>query len=396
MDHTIVNSSNLTLAEQVDIKRKGIQTAILFFIICSIALALYYVYAHQHDEELLFREQISELDEMELLIQNSMKEAVSPLVVLNKSETAKQLLISKDESGRVFLNDMFLSYIQEVGIYQQIRLIDNDGMEIVRVDSFNDGSIDVVQPEALQDKSKRYYYTETMNMPANTLYLSPFDLNVENGQIEIPYKPMIRIGKTYESENIVNGMMILNVQGKKILEDIGKVNRHENDRLFMLNSEGYYLYSEDEEKNFAFMFPDKKDIGFFSDYEAEWKSILEDKILVKSEIGNFYSRKINLLDSQYYRTNENYVYIVMHVPKSSISKSDNDLLKLMLLMALLLVPLASVLGWYLGVTKARSTIYKNRLEKSASRDNLTGLYNHRMIIHLLTQSMLNARRKKES
>lgn len=397
MDKTVVSSSNLTLIEQQKIRKQGIQTIIVFLIIFSIILVTYYLYAHQHNEEHLLDEQIAELDEMQMSIQNNMKEAASPLIIFNRSETAKQLLLNEDDRGRELFNDMFLAYIQEVGVYQQIRLINDKGIEIVRVDRFNDGSFEVVRKEDLQDKSKRYYFNETIEMPPNFVYLSPFDLNIENGQIEIPYKPMIRIGKTYESEDkIINGMMILNVQGEKLLDDIGKMNKHASDILFMLNSDGYYLYSDDEDKNFAFMFPKKKDIGFFSDYEDVWAKILNDEMIIGSDAGNFYARRMYLLDPKYYRTNEDFVYLVMHVPKSEINRIDNELIKFIILSSLFLLPLASLIGWYIGATRARNIIYKNRLERNAARDNLTGLYNHRMIIQLLNHAQLLAKRSNET
>ncbi len=132
---------------------------------------------------------------MQTSIQNNMQVAASPLLIFNRSETAKQILIKDDDSKREIFNDIFLSLIKEVGVYQQIRLIDKKGMEIVRVDNHSNGTYEIVEKERLQDKSSRYYFTETMDTLEDTIYVSPFDLNMERGQIEIPYKPMIRIGK---------------------------------------------------------------------------------------------------------------------------------------------------------------------------------------------------------
>jgi len=45
----------------------------------------------------------------------------------------------------------------------------------------------------LQKKADRYYFAATMALKPGGLYLSPLDLNIENGRIEVPIKPMIRI-----------------------------------------------------------------------------------------------------------------------------------------------------------------------------------------------------------
>ena len=396
MDWNATKQNKVPPAEKNKIQRKGLIYGIAFMIVIIALLSLYYTYTHTRVDAQLMQEQLVELDTMEASIQNNMQIAASPLLIFNRSETAKEILVKDNESRREIFNDIFLSLTKEIGIYQQIRLIDNFGMEIVRVDNHSNGTYEIVDKAKLQDKSNRYYFKETMKVSEDTIYISPFDLNMERGQIEIPYKPMIRLGKSYRtSDGNINGMMILNVNGKIILDDIAQLNSHTNDSVFLLNRDGYYLHSEETDKNFAFMFPDKQDVGFFNDFKNEWELILQGEEIIITDEGHFYIKEISLLDPMYYRSSPNEFYLVMYVPESEVHRADGELNKSVLISGVFLIPLSLLLGWSFGITRARNIFYKKQLEENASRDSLTGLYNHRMIIHLLNQMIGLSKRKDE-
>jgi hypothetical protein len=46
----------------------------------------------------------------------------------------------------------------------------------------------------LQDKRHRYYFAAILQLKSGELYISPLDLNVEQGRVELPFKPMLRFG----------------------------------------------------------------------------------------------------------------------------------------------------------------------------------------------------------
>eukprot|EP00951_Prasinocladus_malaysianus_P020358 scaffold166408_cov36-Prasinocladus_malaysianus.AAC.2 len=80
----------------------------------------------------------------------------------------------------------------------QLMLIDSSGMESVRIDAdlSPDGSsyIWTVTPDALlQDKSSSYYSVAALDLQPASIFVSPVDLNVENGSVEIPFTPVYRI-----------------------------------------------------------------------------------------------------------------------------------------------------------------------------------------------------------
>ncbi len=156
--------------------------------------------------------------------------------------------------------------------FDQVRLLDTSGMELLRV-NYNNGNPAVVPLDKLQNKSDRYYFQEAMKLSAGEIYVSPFDLNIENGQIEQPLKPMIRVCASVFSDSGTRlGVVILNYLGQRILTDLQK--RESNFKhTMLLNADGYWLLSPDKNLEWTFMYPDKKSISFASTYPEAWAQI---------------------------------------------------------------------------------------------------------------------------
>jgi len=126
--------------------------------------------------------------------------------------------------------------------YYQVRYIDADGMEVVRVDS--DGrQARIIAQERLQDKSDRYYFTETIRLPSGQLYISPLDLNREHGRVEVPYKPVIRYAVPVDYLGERAGIIIINVFGDALLRFLESQGKYYS--LMLVDPEGYYLFHPD-------------------------------------------------------------------------------------------------------------------------------------------------------
>lgn len=125
-----------------------------------------------------------------------------------------------------------------------------------------------------------------MKLEKGSIYFSVLDLNMEFDKIEIPYKPMIRIGSpVFDQEGNKIGMVILNFLAATIFEQI----RNENDRsmgnTLVVNKNGYYFMGLNPKDEWGFMFPEKKDKTFFNDFSEE------SKIVYSNISGSFSTRK---------------------------------------------------------------------------------------------------------
>lgn len=165
------------------------------------------------------------------------------LMVLHDSPALHQLIKSSKKGylkRKKIVEKEFLSFSENKKKYCQIRYIDSKGKEIIRVDSTGEDSF-VIPREKLQIKKDRYYFEETIKLGKDEIFVSKLDLNREKGQIERPYKPVIRYATPiFKDKRKREGVLILNVYADKFLKEISRLN-HENQSFMLFSNDGYYF-----------------------------------------------------------------------------------------------------------------------------------------------------------
>jgi PAS domain S-box-containing protein len=158
-------------------------------------------------------------------------------------------------------------------VYDKISWLDQSGMEQLRV-NFNPNSPIVVPAYALQNKSARYFFTEAIKLRKDEIYLSPFDLNVEDDQIETPHKPTIRIGTPLvDSSGKQRGILLINYLGKDLLD---LLRASHDSPLWLLNPQGYWLLGPKPEDEWGFMFR-QQERSMAHRYPAVWQRIVSEE-----------------------------------------------------------------------------------------------------------------------
>jgi len=141
------------------------------------------------------------------------------------------------------LEQEFLALSRNRRIYYQIRYLNEKGKEVVRVD-FDGLRTRVIHQDKLQDKSNRYYFKKTVRLSGKQIFVSPLDLNREKGQIEVPYKPVIRYGiNVYNDNRKKAGIVILNIDASQFLKRL--------DNIRLVDNQGYFLNHPDPEKSWG-------------------------------------------------------------------------------------------------------------------------------------------------
>lgn len=187
-------------------------------------------------------------------------EFISDVRVLAKSESLNRFINSrKPHLDWVYVAKEFVTMSQEKGNYDQIRYLNLSGMEVVRV-NYNGGNPTIVPPIELQDKSNRYYFKDSLKQNPEHVYISPLDLNKEHGIIELPYKPVIRIGTTVFNGSKKTGVLLLNYYGDKILSHINMLLSESDSETMMVNKNGYWLISKDKNNLWGFMHKNNKNL----------------------------------------------------------------------------------------------------------------------------------------
>ncbi|MEW6233568.1 MAG: GAF domain-containing protein, partial [Chloroflexota bacterium] len=126
--------------------------------------------------------------------------------------------------------------------YLQIRFLDENGNELVRVD-WDGQRARPIPPAELQNKADRPYFQETMKLAPGQVYVSPLDLNQEWGRIVIPYQPTIRLATPiFDRQGERRGLVIVNVLGQDLLHRPGAPPREEGTFFFLADQRGYYVH----------------------------------------------------------------------------------------------------------------------------------------------------------
>ena len=176
-------------------------------------------------------------------IEKDISDVVSDLLFLAEHITRSGLPRSLTWERERLISEEFKVFVRTKRLYDQIRYIDNDGMEIVRV-NFNGGEPRVVSETELQNKVNRYYFREALAQDRSGIYLSRFDLNVEKGVIEYPLKPMIRFGTpVFDRENVKRGIILLNYFGHRLIGNFTQAAANIADHVELINDNGYWLSS---------------------------------------------------------------------------------------------------------------------------------------------------------
>lgn len=295
------------------------------------------------------------------------------------SKQVEQFYIFEKTDFDRHLAETFYEYSVSKKIYDQIRFIDCTGQEKVRV-NLKGNNVSVVPKDQLQNKSSRYYFTETMKIGRDSVYFSVLDLNVEFDKIEIPYKPMIRIGSpVFDQAGNKIGIVVVNFLAGMIIDEIRNENGRSLANTLLINKKGYYFMGLSSEDEWGFMFPDKKDKTFFNDFPSE------SEIIYSKNSGSFSSPKglfvystiipqidNDLLNQDNYTIesgHNNFWKIISFIPKETINKSIYEKLNVWIKIIIVISIAIIFLLWIL----ARNIQYK-QLAYAELKSTNTKLY----------------------
>ncbi|MFC1551600.1 ATP-binding protein [Candidatus Latescibacterota bacterium] len=210
-------------------------------------------------------------------LRNDFRHVVKDLTFLTYYHQT-QLVIKDNEYNEIEYKELcndFLLFSVGSKLYDQIRILNTDGMEIIRV-NFNSGTHAIVPKDQLQFKGDRYYFNDTIGLKRGEIFLSPFDLNIEQNKIEIPLKPMIRFGTPiYNALGEKRGVFILNFLGENLIKHFTDTVEHSPGHYMLLNSDSYWIVGRDKEEEWGFMYEDKKNSTMGASFPEAWKTIGE-------------------------------------------------------------------------------------------------------------------------
>ena len=209
------------------------------------------------------------------IIDGDFRSIVADVMILARIRELTKLVAEPVAEHRQAVAEEFQLFLEQKQIYDQARFLDTEGKEVVRV-NLRGGRAEVVPADQLQQKGDRYYVRETLELKPGELFMSPFDLNVEEGRIEQPNKPTIRFATpVHDGEGKIRGIVVLNYLGSRLLDKIASASTSAAGKIMLLDDQGYWLKGESPEDEWGFMFPEKRQLTLANRHAGIWRAISE-------------------------------------------------------------------------------------------------------------------------
>ncbi len=280
-----------------------------------------------------------------------------------------------------YISNVFRKISRERQLYDQIRLLDTEGSEVVRI-NLQDSTAVAVANEDLQNKKHRPYFSNTIQLNQGEVYVSPFDLNIENKKIEVPLKPILRFATPmFNEDGDKKGVLVLNYLGSHMLRNSESVgNNRFKEHFMLLNEDSYWLKAPDAELEWGFMFENKQEVTFKHYFPVEWETIhSKESGQFENEKGLFTFNTIYPLKNNdpstiwtdkeaFTATEEFYWKAVSFVPHAALYEIQKARNLQLLVVYLLLIILSALGAWVLA-----SSISKRKLAEEEIRKNLAKL-----------------------
>jgi PAS domain S-box-containing protein len=187
---------------------------------------------------------------------------------LSEQDALRAYLAGDDPAALRHLQAEYAAFTRHRQYFAQLRFIDISGQEIVRVDR-QGSAIGLAPPERLRDRSDEPYLTETLKLDRGQIYVSELELNAEQGAIEQPITPILRVGApVFDATGAKRGAIIITYLGQRILDRVSELRDVVSD-IWVVNSRGYWLLGPKDDV-FAFMYPDRGDRTVAAAFPDAW------------------------------------------------------------------------------------------------------------------------------
>ncbi|MGD9656013.1 MAG: cache domain-containing protein, partial [Sulfuricurvum sp.] len=222
----------------------------LYFIIFGITIALFGSLVGYKIQMIDIQERIDK--NAEEVAFNKKNNLFKPIIdkmdamvfALSKSQILFDYLQNPDSHNTLAMDQLFLTITMSDKQVMQARFIDAEGKEKIRVDRLNESSLPfIVDSAKLQDKSTRDYFQIVRTLPNETIWHSKLDLNIENGKVEVPFRPTIRIATPIYHNGTFKGIVIVNMLTNNLLSSIRTSAVFEH---YIIDKEGNIIIAPDD------------------------------------------------------------------------------------------------------------------------------------------------------
>ncbi len=267
-----------------------------------------------------------------------------------------------DTTGKYF----FLDIINTADNMMQLRYIDTFGMEKIRVQRDKYASKPYLIPNnQLQNKKDRYYFKEVMKLKKGEFWYSKIDLNMEHGKIEMPRKPVLRVGTPLYHNGKKVGILIANIFMKKILNEITNTPLFD---IYLIDKDGYILTDPNRKSCWNRYLAGEGSIN--ECFDKNTKEIISH---LEMSTNDFYSKKIFLQNGEDIRM---VLQLKNEYIEDEINKEFFQLLFIIIIVVIISFPLSYFLS--LAPSKLKENVDKEIEEKTKALQEINENLEHKI------------------
>jgi PAS domain S-box-containing protein len=280
---------------------------------------------------------------------SELRPAVDSLLVLSDGEGLKAFLAG---GGRADLDAAvqraaFVSRRHDS--YDQVRFLDESGHEVLRVDRGGQ----VVPEGRLQDKSERSYFRRASALGPGQVYVSAFDLNVEHGRVEEPFKPTLRLATpVFGPDGRRRGVYVINYLGDSLIERVEGSTPQFLHRLRLLNADGYWLRAAEAGEQWGFQLPARAGFSVARTDPELWARVVREPQGQAPRAGGLFTwqrvapAEIGAPDPGRIVSEEAFLVVASEVPADEYAALFAGLRRTFLVLVPVLLVLAASCAWF--------------------------------------------------
>ncbi len=312
------------------VMRRFLWTATPLVVLLSVSLAWIYFQDVRHRQALFAGEAASLVALQHEFLTEEFRSVQSDLRYLVCQADLRRFF-SGDSAARESLENEYAAYAAAKGVYDQIRLLDNSGQEVIRV-NHHGGVSEIVPTDQLQAKADRYYYQHALQLGPDEIYVSPFDLNVEHGKIQQPHKPVIRFLMTvFDSDGQRRGLLAFNYLGAHLLAKMKEIASGFHGEIMLVNQAGEFLMAPNPAEEWGWLLSHKQ--NFRAKFPKAWhrgRRTTRSQIEAGGDLFTFQFASTSTqnmtseeLDSQ---LSENTMWIISQIPAHVMTQASRELM----------------------------------------------------------------------
>ena len=253
----------------------------------------------------------------------------------------------------------------------QVRWIDENGDERLRLQRLPDDSVVRVPQDQLQNKRDRDYFQAALSMQPSWVWLSTIDLNEENGVVEQPVLPTLRlVTPIQDPSGRGRGILVINERAHEYLDLVRRL-AVAGEHAYLVDQRGDYLVAPEFSKQWG------RQLGHGASFATEnpdgWAAVQSaNEGVVNTPAGYVAWQRVNTIEQQPRDVRllapDLTVMSVLSRDQLAVMQSQVRNVWLLVFVSIWLALAIGVHRWASLVDRNRRIRYQSKVEQAATAD----------------------------